>query len=197
MVAPLAEIGFIVLLYAVVEPAQKAALVEKVSRVPIESLQTAMSTSGGYIAITAGAAVVLLCLTIASKAVYGYLQAEYLFHSYIIQSRRVLAAYLSATPARAMILDRTRVANVAVIETGLYGIDQRGRSCVVCRRGHDDGAGPCRTRRRDCRGDIRHHSSRVRTSEETGRSSDTDADVAPRPCVGDPERLSHHQDRGR
>jgi ABC-type bacteriocin/lantibiotic exporter with double-glycine peptidase domain len=121
MVAPLAEIGFIVLLYALVEPAQRAALTEKLRAVRIASLQAALSTDMGYIALTASAAVVLLCVTIASKGIYGYLQAEFLFRSFITQSRRILAAYLAATPSRAMTLDRAHVANVAVIETGLYG----------------------------------------------------------------------------
>jgi len=121
MVAPLAEIGFIVLLYALVEPAQKAALIEALAAIRVESFQAAMSSSNGYVAITALAALLLLVVTIASKAIYGHLQAEYLFESFVTQSRRILAAYLSATPERAMMLDRSRVANVAVIETGLYG----------------------------------------------------------------------------
>ena len=121
MIAPLAEIAFIFLLYALVEPAQRAALTEKLAAVRIAAFQAAMSTEHGYVVITASAAVVLLAATIASKAVYGYLQAEFLFQSYIIQSRRILAGYLAATPTRAMTLDRARVANVAVIETGLYG----------------------------------------------------------------------------
>ena len=121
MLAPLAEIGFIFLLYALVEPAQRTALTERLAAVRIAAFQAAMSTEHGYVLITAGVAVVLLCATIAAKAVYGYLQAEFLFQSYITQSRRILAAYLAATPARAMTLDRARLANVAVIETGLYG----------------------------------------------------------------------------
>ncbi len=121
MVAPLAEIGFIVLLYALVEPTQRAALTERLRAVGIPSLQAALSTDTGYIALTATAAVVLLCVTIAAKGVYGYLQAQFLFRSFITQSRRIVAAYLAATPSRAMTLDRARVANVAVIETGLYG----------------------------------------------------------------------------
>lgn len=121
MVAPLAEIGFIVLLYALVEPAQRAALTERLRAVRIASLQAALSTDTGYIALTATAAVMLLSVTIGSKAIYGYLQAEFLVRSFITQARRILAAYLAATPSRAMTLDRARVANVAVIETGLYG----------------------------------------------------------------------------
>jgi ATP-binding cassette subfamily C protein len=121
MVAPLAEIGFIVLLYALVEPAQKAAVINAVARVRLDWFQDAMATGNGYIAMTAVGALVLLSVTIASKAIYGHLQAHYLFESFIIQSRRIVAAYLSATPARAMSLDRSHVANVAAVETGLYG----------------------------------------------------------------------------
>jgi ATP-binding cassette subfamily C protein len=121
MVAPLAEIGFIVLLYALVEPTQKAALIDALAVVRIRSLHAAMATQIGYVMITAGAALALLCVTIGSKAIYGYLQAQFLFQTFIIQSRRIVSAYLFATPARAITLDRAHVANVAVTETGLYG----------------------------------------------------------------------------
>ena len=121
MVAPLAEIGFIVLLYALVEPAQKAAVTDALAALRIRWVQAALATESGYVAVTVGGAFVLLCATIASKAIYGYLQGEFLVQSFITQAQRIVAAYLAASPTRALALERSRVANVAVIETTLYG----------------------------------------------------------------------------
>jgi hypothetical protein len=108
MVAPLAEIGFILLLYALVEPAQKAALMERLAVVRVESFPGGDFTGSGYRRDRGlSAAVVLLCVTIGRRQ-FTVSAGRYLFESFIIQSRRIMAAYLSATPARAMMLtDRT------------------------------------------------------------------------------------------
>ena len=206
MVAPLAEIGFIVLLYALVEPAQRAALTERLRAVRIASLQAALSTDTGYIALTATAAVMLLSVTIGSKAIYGYLQAEFLFRSFITQSRRILAAYLAATPSRAMTLDRARVANVAVIETGLYGkvvfslldaLTNIVGAILFAAAATTMAPGLVALALVIAMVTILITHRRLRTPEKTWRPADKGPDVTARPCLGNSQRLPHDQDRGR
>lgn len=121
LLAPLMEVGFLTALYGMVAPDQRTAVLGQVRR---WGLRPAWDMLGGdpyYVAILAGAAAAFLGAALVAKFAAGYLRAFFLLHGTVTQTRRVVSAYLYASPAAAGRLPAPRVGNAVVVEAAQYG----------------------------------------------------------------------------
>ncbi|MDQ3069610.1 MAG: hypothetical protein M3R55_07775, partial [Acidobacteriota bacterium] len=118
VLAPAAEIAFITVLYAIVDPAQRLALLTR-ARGTAPWLDGLSAPAVGV--LFAGGALVFLVIAIAAKYFSGIAQARFMLSTFVTQSRRIVQAYLYATPRRAVGLDRAAVASASMTESGKYG----------------------------------------------------------------------------
>ena len=121
VVAPVLELAFISLLYTMVEPAQKEAALQLVRSIGLDTVVQRVGGEANYPILAGALSFGLLGAMVGAKYLFGYQHAYFLLLSFVTQSRRVIAAYLHASPACAMTLDRGRVANAAVTEASHYG----------------------------------------------------------------------------
>ena len=120
IVAPVAELGFIALLYAVVDAAQREQLLRVIDAAGVTEMAQRVGIARPE-PLFAVAALGLLAIAIAAKYASGYLHSQFLFFGFITQARRIVEAYLFATPERAAGVDRGRVANAAIGEALQHG----------------------------------------------------------------------------
>lgn len=119
VIAPIAEISFITVLYAIVEPAQQQALLASVERWSgIAATALTPAAGRGWLI---GAAAMLLTIAVGSKYTFGLAHAQFLLSTFVTQSRRVVQAYLYASPRRVAGLERANVASAAMTEASKYG----------------------------------------------------------------------------
>ena len=118
LIAPLAEIAFITVLYALIEPTEQTRIVSVLFSLGLAGLVVSI---GGIDRLLILGAVALLALTIAAKYAFGYAHAYFMLATFITQTRRVVQAYLYAPPSRALRIERARVASLALNESAHYG----------------------------------------------------------------------------
>lgn len=118
VVAPIAEIAFITVLYAVVEPGQRQSLLASFAKLGVPTASIPPHALGG---VLIGMAAALLTIAIVSKYTFGLTHAKFLLSTFVTQSRRVVQAYLYASPSRVVGLERATVASAAMTESSKYG----------------------------------------------------------------------------
>jgi ABC-type multidrug transport system fused ATPase/permease subunit len=118
LIAPLAEVGFITILYAIVDLPQQEAVLGVLERA---GLSGAHAWFGHVQPFLITCAVGCLVVTIAAKYTFGYAHAYFLLATFIRQTRRIVQAYLYTSPSRLARIDRATVASLAINESGTYG----------------------------------------------------------------------------
>lgn len=121
VLAPLMEVGFLTALYGMVAPDQRTAVLAQVRRWGLGPAWDMLGGDRYYVAILAGGAAAFLAAALLAKFAAGYLRAFFLLHGIVTQTRRVVSAYLYASPAAAERLPTPRVANAVVSEASHYG----------------------------------------------------------------------------
>lgn len=118
LAAPVAEVAFIGLLYAMVDAAQLQRVAERLDGLGWTSAVTAV---GGPLAVAAAGAAACLIVAVAAKYVSGLEHARFLLSSFITQSRRIVEAYLFTPPDRGRTIDRAAIGSLAITEASQHG----------------------------------------------------------------------------
>lgn len=120
--APLLEIGFIAMLYAMVSPSGQQQMARKLADVGFSGLVTWLATGSHYWAFVIAAAGGMLGALIASR-LFEHYRLNYLkYYLDVTYMHRVVEAYLDAPPMTMLRVDRHRVTSAVLSESIGYGV---------------------------------------------------------------------------